>query len=371
LTLNIVTAMHKNRELEKPSGRKLSVPEAIMRDTIEWLLRVPSSEREMMEMAESHTFSQAEPAPAWGAGIDARTQRESSTMATLDLGSVEAAALLVEKGFRPALLNFAHDYNCGGGFEHAGGSQEEDIFRKTSLFLSLWPHRRSDDGPGVLKRGLWIGDYDEAVGRKEPFYPHTECGGIYSPHVRVVRDLKSHGPQLLDAESCESTPKFAVLTVAAQNASRNSPFKPKLLLKKVRTVLWMAASRGHDSVVLGAFGCGYFSNPPDAVADAFQKLLGPDGEFENVFSLVIFAVIRGNSSPFAKRFPALRAAALPSATRLPRRSLDDSRSVGPPEAAEDAEVLVNATGKGSDEGAPQAVEDDSEILITDCTRITD
>ena len=31
-----------------------------------------------------------------------------------------------------AVLNFAHGYNCGGGFEHAAGSQEEAIFRSTS-----------------------------------------------------------------------------------------------------------------------------------------------------------------------------------------------------------------------------------------------
>merc|ERR1719265_1022052 len=83
----------------------------------------------------------------------------------MDMGSVDAVELLCKQGFRPALLNFAHGYNCGGGFEHAGGSQEEDIFRKTSLFLSLWPHRRSDDGPCVLKRGMWIVDYNEDLPR--------------------------------------------------------------------------------------------------------------------------------------------------------------------------------------------------------------
>merc|ERR1719382_524356 len=88
----------------------------------------------------------------------------------VDDGAVEAAAALSDAGLRPAVLNFAHGYNCGGGFEHAGGSQEEDIFRKTSVFLSLWPHRRSDDGPGVLRRGMWIGDYDGDLPRKEPFY---------------------------------------------------------------------------------------------------------------------------------------------------------------------------------------------------------
>jgi len=232
-------------------------------------------------------------------------------LATVEVGSVEAAELLVKRGFQPALLNFAHGYNCGGGFEHAGGSQEEDIFRKTSLFLSIWPHRCSDDGPGVRKRWMWIGDYDKDLPRKEPFYPHAECGGIYSPYVGVVRKRN-------EATTCENLTTFSVITAAAQHVGREGPFKPKLLLEKARTVLWMAASQGHDSVVLGAFGCGCFSNPPNVVAETFRKLLSSGGEFENIFRMVVFGITGGpgNIRPFAERFPMLKAEALPSSDRL-------------------------------------------------------
>merc|ERR1719428_2077043 len=130
----------------------------------------------------------------------------------MNVGTVESAAALFECQTRPAILNFAHSYNCGGGFEHCGGSQEEDIFRKTSVFLSLWPHRRADDGPGVLKRGLWIGDFDEALPRKNAFYPHTECGDVYSPHVRIVRNVNGEGggaqSALWPAQLIENTPRI-------------------------------------------------------------------------------------------------------------------------------------------------------------------
>ena len=93
-----------------------------------------------------------------------------------------------------------------------------------------WNISFQDDGPGVLKRGLWIGDFDGQLPRKawwppnssgsfyekghtyhtlggffgqknidcpttphwsptkcclkqEAFYEHSQCGGIYSPHV--------------------------------------------------------------------------------------------------------------------------------------------------------------------------------------------
>lgn len=271
------------------AGQWISRAEQEMRATIELLLALPADgkERQRMEAAESCTFTYKEPAPRWTPPKQP-TGNPRPVVATVHLGTVEAAALLCAHGWRPAVMNFAHGYNCGGGFEHAGGSQEEDIFRKTSLFLSLWPHRREDDGPGVLARGMWIGEFDEGLPRKEPFYPHTECGGIYSPHVRVLRQLTAPGRPLATVEQIEDAHTFGVLTVAAQDCGRTGPFDPELLRQKLRTTMHMAVSHGHDSVVFGAFGCGYFRNPADAVAVAFDELLR--SEFADAFRVVLFAV---------------------------------------------------------------------------------
>jgi len=271
-----------------------------MRDTIEWLLALPEEERLRMEQAEAVYFTRKAPAPQ---RVLAPEAKEPGAV-TLNMGSVEAALALCRLGFRPAVLNFAHGYNCGGGFEHAGGSQEEDIFRKSSLFLSLWPHRRADDGPGVLARGMWIGEFDKVLPRKEPFYGHTECGGIYSPHVRAVRDVRRPDRQLLPAEEVSSLPVFAVLTVAAQDVRRDGCFEEDLLVQKARTALHLATVNGHDAVVLGAFGCGYFSNPPDVVATVFDSLL--QGEFAGTFPAKVFGVpdrSGANLDAFGSRFP--------------------------------------------------------------------
>ena len=45
----------------------------------------------------------------------------------------------------------------------------------------------------MLKRGLWIGDFDDVLPRKAPFYEHTECGGIYSPHATRLKPQPSKG----------------------------------------------------------------------------------------------------------------------------------------------------------------------------------
>jgi len=256
-----------------------------------------------MEAATSYSFSRADASPRQPEPSKGRAPA-GPRCNVLNVGCNDAVQLLCEHGLRPALLNFAHGYNCGGGFEHAGGSQEEAIFRASSVFLSLWPHRRADDGPGVLKRGMWIGDYDSALPRKEPFYGHTECGGIYSPHVRLVRDCSQRDQPLFSAEEVESLPTFGVLTVAAQNVVFEGRFEEDLLYEKVRTILHMAAVNGHDTLVLGAFGCGYFRNPTHVVAEAFRQLLF--GEFAAAFSRVIFAIPDRhgrNLSEFTSRFP--------------------------------------------------------------------
>ncbi|CAE7644902.1 unnamed protein product [Symbiodinium pilosum] len=266
---------------------------AVRHDTICRLLSLSTEEREraLAKVSGSGIFAwYLTNRPGYHGGGWPCILDEDRQASTLD-----AAKVAADLGLRVLMLNFAHGYNCGGGFEHAAGSQEEAIFRSSSLFLSLWPHRRKDDGPGVLKRGTWIGDFDPLLPRKEPFYEHTECGGIYSPHVQLLGT---------DAE-------VAVATVAAQDVTRNPPFRPELLREKIRTVLWMAREHGHDAVILGAFGCGYFSNPTEAVAQIFQQVLAT--EFSGVFRLVVFALLRDRNFPvFAKCFPLVDVKRLPA-----------------------------------------------------------
>uniref|UniRef100_A0A7S1ADC5 Microbial-type PARG catalytic domain-containing protein n=1 Tax=Noctiluca scintillans TaxID=2966 RepID=A0A7S1ADC5_NOCSC len=252
-----------------------------------------------MEAAVEYTFSEDVPAPPLST---VPGDAQACLECTVSMDSVRATKLLCDAGMKPAVLNFAHGYNCGGGFEHASGSQEEDIFRKTSVFLSLWPHRREDDGPGVLKRGTWIGDFDDALPRQKAFYPHAPCGGVFSPNVRFVsrigeppaRNKEDTRPIELSASS------FGVITVAAQDCGREPPFRPSLLRQKIRTVLYIAARNSCDSVVFGLFGCGYFRNPPAEVATAFKELL--QGEFAGIFRAALCAVPFGGRE-FEAHFP--------------------------------------------------------------------
>ena len=46
----------------------------------------------------------------------------------------------------------------------------------------------------------------------------------------------------------------------------------------------------HSTLVLGAFGCGAFGNPPQDVARCFASALASD-EFRGEFARVVFAIV--------------------------------------------------------------------------------
>ena len=56
---------------------------------------------------------------------------------------------------------------------------------------------------------------------------------------------------------------------------------------RARHILTVAASKGVDAIVLGAFGCGAFQNDPTVVAEAYKSVLQ---EFNGYFSLIEFAI---------------------------------------------------------------------------------
>lgn len=71
-----------------------------------------------------------------------------------------------------------------------------------------------------------------------------------------------------------------------------------LMLQKIKMVLAVAKHHGVHSLILGAWGCGAFENPPRHIARLFLRVLDEHGAH---FKRVIFAVVRdGNVLPFTE-----------------------------------------------------------------------
>ncbi|ROO84690.1 uncharacterized protein (TIGR02452 family) [Actinocorallia herbida] len=164
-----------------------------------------------------------------------------------------------------AALNFASAKNPGGGFLRGAHAQEEALARASALHPTL--HRFQTEF------------YDAHRAEGDTRYSDRM---IYSPGVPVFREESG----VLLAEPYE----VAFVTSPAPNRGALPPdvdVSPILRLRAAK-VLSLAASEGHDTLVLGAWGCGVFRNDPAEVADIWAGLL--EGPFAGAFAHVTMAV---------------------------------------------------------------------------------
>ena len=231
--------------------------------------------------------------------------KADTQISVLNVDCILATRDLVEQGMNPALLNMASLYHPGGGVLQGSGAQEEDLCRRSTLAISLYQFS--------LPGGRY-GDLADMVGvkRRAERYPMDNTyGGIYSPDITFFRGTQEEGYALLDEPF-----KAAVISVASLNYNPkhghnqldngNIPEADKPVLKeKIRTILRIGILKGHDSLVLGALGCGAFCTPPAQMARLFHHVLD-EQEFQGRFKEIVFAIIDSPSSnnfkPFQKEF---------------------------------------------------------------------
>jgi len=184
------------------------------------------------------------------------------------MDSIDAAEVLLKKGRNPVVLNLANQRRPGGGYQNGAAAQEESLFRRTNLY--------------------------EFLDREERFYyPISTEGGIYSRNVLVIRESEATG------YAFSANPFY--LSFIAQAAYNKPPIENNMLIQeyaegtenKIRSILKIGLNHGHDSFVLGAFGCGAFENPPRHIAEIFKKVIS---EFDGHFIEIVFAIIEDANS---------------------------------------------------------------------------
>lgn len=204
--------------------------------------------------------------------------------------TLQAARRLLGEGGggRVLALNFASARNPGGGFLNGSQAQEESLARASGLYACINPLQ---------------GMYE--ANRRCPTCLYTDHM-IYSPDVPVFRDDKD---RLLDRPY-----PVSVVTAPAANAGvvrvkepENTARIETVMLGRMERVLALAVVHGHESMVLGAWGCGVFANDPGQVAGWFARHLTGDGLYRTAFRRVCFAVldrspVRGTIGPFERQF---------------------------------------------------------------------
>lgn len=224
----------------------------------------------------------------------------STTDVRVLIGDCLEAGLLLKQKYGPdypvAVLNMANQKTPGGGYLAGSGAQEENLHRRTNLFQCL------HDPDKIAKNRTWS-------------YPLQDFSGVFTPNAVVLRSSEATGYEFL---ADYQTMNF--ITVAAylkpktycdgNGVLRFTDEMAEKTEKKIRLILNMALLKGMKAVVLSAFGCGAYSNPPREIARLFHKVL-PD--YEGAFEHVHFAIFNdhnankkhnpdGNIAPFEEYF---------------------------------------------------------------------
>lgn len=182
------------------------------------------------------------------------------------------------------VLNFASATNPGGGVTTGSAAQEESLCRCSTLYPTL-------------KTKMLYDSFYKCHRQANSVLYSDAC--IYTPDI-IVFKTDTNEPKMKEIKDWFKTD---VITCAAPNL-RPIPYnkmnpgtgeaakisqKELLALLKERTerILNVAALNEADALILGAFGCGAFYNPPGIVARAFKESLEM---YKYCFKYVEFAV---------------------------------------------------------------------------------
>lgn len=189
-------------------------------------------------------------------------------------GTSFAAAAGYAKNNRTAVLNFANPHYPGGGVRNGAMAQEECLCRSSNLYDCL------------TDEGVTEGFYQYHREKTDYFFSDRL---IYSRGVTVFKD-DSMVPRLQPRESWF---QVDVITCAAPYLAKrkytNRTVLSRLFMKRIRNILEAAIDNEVEVLILGAFGCGAFRNPPEVVAKAFYQVL-QENRYRRAFSRVIFAI---------------------------------------------------------------------------------
>lgn len=199
--------------------------------------------------------------------------------------TLEASESYAKQGKRVCVLNFASATNPGGGVVHGSSAQEEAICRCSTLY------------PCLNTKEMWNKFYGPHREADNPLY-NDDC--IFTPEVKVFKD-DTNFPELLPENEWWDVD---VITCAAPNL-RNVPsnrMNPNAGSKKadisyeglkalhtsrIQRIFEIAIANKAEVLILGAFGCGAFRNPPELVAEVFAEFTG---KYRGYFDVIEYAV---------------------------------------------------------------------------------
>jgi len=193
-------------------------------------------------------------------------------------------------GQKVCVHNFASSTSPGGGVLNGSSAHEVALCRFSTLYFNISKPRIVDRYHNHHKRLIRENKMDVTY--------NDDC--IYTPGVVVFKsDIGT--PELLDESDWYNVD---IITCAAPNLRPDSSnimnqdaenekiqltaeSLRNLHIKRICRILEIAKCEKEDVVILGAFGCGAFYNPPQIVAEAMKIAIK---EYQYDFKTIEFAV---------------------------------------------------------------------------------
>lgn len=199
--------------------------------------------------------------------------------------TLEASETYAKQGKHVCVLNFASATNPGGGVVHGSSAQEEAICRCSTLY------------PCLNTRAMWNEFYTPHRNADNPLY-NDDC--IFTPGVKVFKSDINFPELLPEAEWWD----VDVITCAAPNlrsipSNRMNPNAGSrkadityeglraLHTARIQRIFEVVMVNRAEVLILGAFGCGAFCNPPELVAEIFAKFTE---KYRDNFDVIEYAV---------------------------------------------------------------------------------
>lgn len=199
--------------------------------------------------------------------------------------SFEAASSYAKQGKKVCVHNFASATNPGGGVENGSSAQEESLCRCSTLYPCL--------NNEVMKQKFYMPHR-----RAHNVLYNDDC--IYTPGVKVFK-TDDNFPKLMEQKDWWDVD---IITCAAPNLRKlpNNIMNPgneksmagisqkeleALLKSRIERIFKLAIKENVEVLILGAFGCGAFRNPPELVAKVFAEFTS---KYLNYFDVIEYAV---------------------------------------------------------------------------------
>ena len=216
--------------------------------------------------------------------------------------SFEAASAY--RGKHISVLNFASATNPGGGVTKGASAQEECLCRVSTLYKCISASEITEAFHKKHWRALKTGEMDSFY--NDDCIQTCNVTGFKSDTAKTVL-LPEKDWFDVDVISC-AAPNLRRMSQHDKQWKKNVTDQELLDIykKRINRVLDIARYAKSEVVILGAFGCGAFANPPELVAKAMHASIDEHKyDFETI-ELAVYCPLRDTSNyeVFAKEFSA-------------------------------------------------------------------